>query len=38
MRAYIDSNLEEEIQPVYLYYIDRYFSLVEQNIKENFLI
>lgn len=39
LRAYIDWKFEEEIQPVYFYYIDRYFSLLENSeVKEVFLI
>ncbi len=40
MLAYLNENLWEEIQPIYLYYIDNYFSKLSCNYKreENYLI
>lgn len=41
LRAYMDGGLEEEIQPVYLYHIDRYFrkdGFGIEKLKEFYLI
>lgn len=38
MRAYIEWTFEQDIQPVYFYYVDRYFSIKNNILSESFLI
>ncbi len=37
-RLYMNTEMSEQIQPVYLYYIDRFFKKTKNNFKEENII
>lgn len=38
LRAYLDKNLQEEIQPLYFYFMESFVNKINWKIKENLLI
>lgn len=38
MRSYLENNFSEEIQPIYFYFMESFFSKNNEKIEENFLI
>lgn len=38
MRSYLENNFSEEIQPIYFYFMESFFSKNNDKIEENFLI
>lgn len=38
MRSYLENNFSEEIQPIYFYFMESFFSKNNEQIEENFLI
>jgi hypothetical protein len=33
MRAYLNNDIKEEIQPVYYYYMEKYYEKLEEGFK-----